>query len=138
MGLDNTSYLRTIKFLTADYTIIQADSGATFMLAATGKAITLPAAASLEVGTNFKFVVGATIATTPWIIISADNDIHGQIQGGGIDDEGAGTGAGTPEDTITIIHSGAEEGDWCEIVGDGVFWYLSGQCELQANITVTT
>jgi hypothetical protein len=138
MGLDNTSYLRKIEFPSAAFTLIQADSGTTFMLDTPGAAITLPAAASMEVGTWFKFVLAVTLATSSWIITSADNDIHGQVQGGGIDDAGAGTGGGTPEDTITIAHTNAEEGDWVEIVGDGVFWYLSGQCELEANVTVTT
>ena len=137
-GLDNTSYLQKMEFPSADFTLIQADSGTVFILDAIGEAITLPAAASMEIGTWFRFIVGATVATTSWTIVSADNDIHGQVQGGGIDDEGAGTGGGTPEDTITFVFDEAEEGDWVELVGDGVFWYLSGQCELAANITVTT
>ena len=37
MGLDNTSYLRTIRFPSADFTIVQADSGTALALADIGE-----------------------------------------------------------------------------------------------------
>ncbi len=139
MGKDNTSYLRKIESLTAARVLIQADSGTTFMLGPVGKAITLPLASAFEIGTWFRFVQDETLITTAWIITGgASDDIHGNVMAGAADDAAAGTTGGTPLNVINFVHTKAEEGDWCELVGDGVNWYLSGQCNIAAAITVVT
>jgi len=131
----NSSGLRKMKFLTAAYTILQQDSGTTFLLDAAGQALTLGAAASFEIGTWFKFIVSETL-TGSWVLTSASADMAGQIQGGGLDDISSGTGGGNIEPAITFATGQGENGDFVEIFTDGVTWYVNGQCEAAANITM--
>jgi len=133
----NSSDLLRVRFMTAAFTPIQADSGTYFMLDADGQAITLGLATAFEPGTWFRFVVAATL-TGSWVLTAAgDTLLHGRVQGGGTNDVAAGTTTGTGEDVITFVTGDAEEGDFCEMITDGVNWYISGQSELAANITVT-
>ena len=133
----NSSNLLRVRTLTAAYTPIQADSGTYFVVDADGQAITLGAPSSFEIGTWFRFTVGATL-TGSWVITSAGaTDFHGRVQGGGTNDAAAGTSGGTGENTVTLVTTAAEEGDFVEILGDGTNWYIWGHCELAANITVT-
>ncbi len=131
----NSSGLRKMKFLTAAYTPLQQDSGTTFLCDAAGQAITLGAATAFEIGTWFKFIVSETL-TGSWVITCAAAEVHGQVQGGGIDDIATGTGGGTAETVVTLVTAAAEEGDFVEMVTDGTWWYINGQCEAAANITV--
>jgi hypothetical protein len=133
----NSSELRRIKFMSAAFTPVQADSGTHFILDADGKAITLGLATAFEVGTWFRFVVGETLSASWTLTAAGDTLIHGRVQGGGTNDAGSGTSGGTGEDVITFATAAAEEGDYCEMFTDGVNWYIQGHCELAANITVT-
>ena len=47
-----------------------------------------------------------------------------------------GTAGGTAETVITLVTAAAEQGDFVEMFTDGTWWYINGQCELAANITV--
>ena len=137
MGQNNSSNLKKIRFLSAAYTPIQADSGTTWMCDADGQAITLGDASAFEIGTWFRFVVSVTL-TGSWVITAAGaTNFHGQVQGSGIDDVGAGSSGGTGENTVTLVTTAAEEGDFVEMFSDGVNWYINGTCELAANVTVT-
>jgi hypothetical protein len=131
----NSSGLRKMKFLTAAYTPIQSDAGTTFLCDAAGQAITLGLASSFEIGTWFKFIASETL-TGSWVITCAGANFHGQVQGSGIDDVATGTSGGTAETVVTIVTAAAENGDFVEMFTDGTWWYINGQCELAANITV--
>ncbi len=133
----NSSELRRIRQMTAAFEPIQSDSGTHFILDADGKAITLGLATAFEPGTWFRFIVGETLSASWTLTAAGDTLVHGRVQGGGTNDVAAGTTTGTGEDVITFVTGQAEEGDWCEMFTDGVNWYISGQSELAANITVT-
>lgn len=133
----NSSNLKKVRFMSAAFTPIQADSGTYFILDADGKAITLGLATAFEAGTWFRFVVGETLSASWTLTAAGDTLIHGRIQGGLTNDVASGTAGGTGEDVITFVTGKAEEGDFCEMFTDAVNWYISGQAEESVNITVT-
>ena len=124
-----TRIKKEYKALSADYTVTAADSGLTFLLDATGEAITLPAVAE---GLNFKFLCTAAVATSAWTITAPAKVISGSAQV---------AGAVVPaalEDVITFAHTGkATIGDWVSIESDGTAWYVEGSAVTAASITFT-
>lgn len=115
--------------LTADYTVTRADSGATFLLDATGEAITLPAVSE---GLNYKFICTAAVATSAWTITAPAKVISGSAQVAGA------VVAAVIEDVITFAHtSKATIGDWVYIVSDGSAWYVEGSAVAAGSITFT-
>ena len=116
-------------------TLTQADSGKTIILdAAGGATVTLPALAD---GLKFKFVVGASFASTNWVIDSAEGDnINGIIA-----DMGS-TVVAVPaiaEDQINFVASAESVGDWIELVADvgNSQWLVTGMCAINGGITAT-
>lgn len=120
--------------LTGTATLTAATSGFTYFLnAATGAAVNLPAPA---LGLRYRFVIGATApASGAWTIVSDSNAtiIQGSVSTAA---DGAATGIGADEDTITFATS-ALPGDQVDIVSDGTNWYVHGQGSVAAAITLT-
>jgi len=124
-----TRIKKEYKALTADYTVTAADSGLTFLLDATGEAITLPAVAE---GLNFKFLCTAAVATSSWTITAATKVISGSAQVAGA------VVAAELEDVISLVHtSKATIGDWVSIESDGTNWYVEGSAVTAGSITFT-
>lgn len=126
---------KLIKEVTGATTLTEEDSGKVIVLnAAAGATVTLP---SLSPGLCFKVVVGASFATTPWIVASAEGDnINGIIM-----DMGA-TVAGVPaaaEDQINFVESAETVGDYIELVADSANsqWFVNGACSANGGITAT-
>lgn len=121
-----------VEQITAAQTLTAADSGKTFILnAAAGATVTLP---SLADGLVFRFVVGATFATTPWIIDSAEGDnINGNL---------IVAGAAVPaaaEDQINFVETAETVGDFIEIFADNdnSQWIVYGIGNTAGSITAT-
>lgn len=127
---DVVRIFRDTETVTADKTLVAADSGKTFWLDnATGETITLPA---LRDGLNFKFVIADNFATDNWIIDSAEGDnIEGMIEVAGAVVVAAG------EDQINFVASAESKGDFVELECNGTNWFVSGQAALSGGITVT-
>jgi hypothetical protein len=124
-----TRIKKEYKALTADYTVTAADSGLTFLLDATGEAITLPAVAE---GLNFKFLCTAAVATSSWTITAATKVISGSAQVAGA------VVAAELEDVISLVHtSKATIGDWVSVESDGTNWYVEGSAVTAGSITFT-
>lgn len=113
-------------------TLTSADSGKVIIMdAAAGATITLPALAD---GLHFKFVVGASFATSNWIVASAEGDnINGNIVV-----NGAAVPAGA-EDQINFVNSAETVGDFIELIADSgnSQWIVWGIGNAIGSITAT-
>ena len=117
------------------YTCLAADSGTTFMLSSTGGAceITLPVAANLEEGVNYKFVVKEDTPTGA-ITIAAGSAIIDMVMkdsGGNASNSTAGTAVSN-----IIIGTAAKQGDIVNIFTDGSTYYA--ECLSSTDNSVTT
>lgn len=135
MGLVFSNRADVTEVLDSAVTLKPTDTGKVFILdAGTGATVTLP---TLDYGLNFKFVVGATFATTNWVIASSEGDnINGIIS-----DMGS-TVAGVPaagEDQINFVATAETVGDYIELVADksNNQWLVSGACAANGGITAT-
>jgi len=120
----------TYTQLTADTTLIPADSGSIFSLDAVGEAITLPAVADCA-GVQYKFICDTTTATTDWTIVAASNVIYGSAQVAGA------VVAASAENTITLVVAKFLTGDWVTLESDGTNWYVEGSVVTAAGCTFT-
>lgn len=124
-----------IKTITGAETLKYTDSGKLCILdAAAGATVTLPALAD---GLWFKFKVGATFATTNWIIDSAEGDnINGFIS-----DMGSTPAVviASGEDQINFVATAETIGDYIilEADYDNSQWLLEGMCAVNGGITAT-
>lgn len=127
---DAVRIFRDTETVTADKTLVAADSGKTFWLDnSTGETITLPA---LRDGLNFKFVIADNFATDNWIIDSAEGDnIEGMIEVAGAVVVASG------EDQINFVASAESKGDFVQLECNGTNWFVSGQGALSGAITAT-
>jgi len=116
--------------LSAATTLTAADSGKTFLLAATGKAITLPA---VKAGLYYKFICQTTTATTDWTIVTpaGANLIFGSAQVAGA------VVAASAEDTITLVVAKFLPGDWVSLESDGTSWFVEGSVVTTVGCTFT-
>ena len=112
--------------LTADTTLTASDSGKTIILDAVGEAITLPA---VEAGLNYKFIVGAVVATSSWTVAAATAVMYGSVTEAGL------VQLLSAETTITIVHTKAIRGDWFTLESDGTNWYVAGQLSVASSFT---
>ena len=112
--------------VTAARTLTVSDTGTTFLLPATGKAITLPAPAA---GVNFKFICTATTAGTNWTITGGNSLIFGSAQVAGA------VVAADAETTITLVIAKFLKGDWITLESDGTNWYVEGSVVTAAGCT---
>ena len=116
--------------MSADTTLTAADSGKTFLMAATGKAIILPA---VKAGVFFKFLCKTTTASTNWTVGTASgaNVIFGSAQVAGA------VVAADAEDLITLVVAKYLPGDWVSVECDGTNWYVEGSVVTAAGVTFT-
>ena len=63
--------------------------------------------------------------------------MHGQIGNGG-SGEADTISAGTGQDSYTITHTVADEGDFVRIFSTGLYWIVEGQAHAAANILDAT
>lgn len=121
-----------VETISAAQTLTAADSGKVFILdAAEGATITLPA---LEEGLQFKFIVGASFATSNWILDSAEGDnINGTLLVNGA------VVAAAAEDQINFVNSAETVGDYVELFCDSgnSQWIVSGVGAGAGSITAT-
>ena len=122
--------LGLITDISADTTLTAADSGKIYILDTPGEAIILPAVTN--VGCNFKFIVGANIATTNWTVTSAEGDnMEGSMMVAStvVDVDAA--------DVLTFVNTADNIGDWASVVSDGTYWYVDGRALTTGAITAT-
>ena len=133
-----TSLLIPTVSLTGATTLTKADSGKTFILngATAGAAITLPSAAKMGNGFNFKLRVGAAFATTAWTIVATADIMRGGINelevDTGSDGPLASSGSGT---TMTLVATTETVGDVYEFQCNGTLLFISGQSNLDGGVT---
>ena len=122
----------SVEIVAAAKTLVAADNGKVFVMdAAAGATITLPA---LVNGLRFRFVVGATFATTNWIIDSAEGDnINGILVVNGA------SVAAVGEDQINFVATAEAIGDWIELIADSnnSQWLVTGVGAGAGSITAT-
>jgi len=117
------------------YTILDSDSGKTFMLSSTAGAceITLPVAANLVEGAFYKFIVKED-TPTGIITIAAGSTIIDMVQkdlGG----DAANSTAGTAVSNI-VIAAATKQGDIVNVFTDGITYYA--ECLSSTNNSITT
>jgi len=128
---DDLRQVGKVETLSAAATLTAEDSGKLLILsAAAGAQVTLPAVAT-SAGFSYKFVVGATFATTAWTIKAATS----VIQGGAIVNSVNVPAAN--ENTITFAHAAETVGDFVELKCDGTNWYVFGLGTSAGAITLT-
>ena len=120
---------KVYKSLTADTTLVDADSGTTFLLDAIGEVITLPA---VSAGIWYKFICDTTTVTTDWTIINGADVMFGSAEVAGA------IVACSAKDVITLVVAKFLPGDWVEIESDGTNWYVKGETVTAAGCTFTT
>ena len=118
-------------------TLTKADSGKTFILTTSGTdgaAITLPSAAAMGNGFNFRCIVGATFATTAWTIVATAAIMKGGINELETDttEDGPSTTGGT---TMTLVATTEQVGDWYDFICDGTSLFLVGQSAKDGAVT---
>lgn len=128
---------QSVNTITGATTLTAADVGVHVLDAAAGATVTLPSLPTDGKELYFKFIVGASFATTPWIIDSAEGD---NINGG-IVDIGSTPAAvvASGEDQINFVESAETIGDWVELVSDAgnSQWIVNGVCFANGGITAT-
>ncbi len=117
---------------TAAKTLVANDNGLTVMLNnATGVTITLPVH---KAGLRFKFITGATFATTSFIIIANAADLD-TLEGSLIVAGAAVTVASA--DQLNFIAAAENVGDFVELFSDGTTWHVFGNALTAGGITAT-
>jgi hypothetical protein len=126
---------KNVVDIAAAYTVLPSDSGTTFVInQASAYEITLPLMSTIERGWNATFVIGTAAANAVTIAnVVGEDTIVGGIAGG---DGGANTNAVAAVDEIVFI-SGAQLGDTCTIVSNGVNYFVTGYADDAAHITVS-
>ena len=113
-NLDTTSLTNTTA-----YTMLESDSGKTFMVSGGAQAITLLPAASLVEGWHCSFV-NAESPSGAKTLAAASGIIHGPVKDGG-DAVGPST-VGTAVQSI-VIAAASQAGDVCHLFSDGSLYY---------------
>ena len=127
---DDLRQVGQVETLSAAATLTAEESGKLLILsAAAGAQVTLPAVAT-SAGFSYRFVVGATFATTAWTIKAATNKIQGGVIVNSVNVPGA--------DENTITFSAETVGDFVELNCDGTSWYVTGIGAAAGAITFTT
>tara|TARA_Y100001963_G_scaffold160189_1_gene268800 strand:- start:2718 stop:3137 length:420 start_codon:yes stop_codon:yes gene_type:complete len=124
-----------IKVVSADATLVAADSGKTILMGANGVDITLPSAA---LGLEFQIIQSADYDTAVCTIVqaAATEDFYGAVYGS-TQGESAGTDADVAAGANTKITfaSGSLKGDRVRLVSDGTGWYVEAFAQNYAGIT---
>ena len=124
-----------IKTVSADATLVPADSGKTILMGANGVDITLPSAAA---GLEFQIIQAADYSSAVCTIIqaAASEDFYGAVYGS-TQGESAGTDAdvGGSANTKITFSSASLKGDRVRLVSDGTGWYVEAFVQNYAGIT---
>ena len=124
-----------IKTVTADATLIPADSGKTILMGANGVDITLPSAA---IGLELQIIQTADYDTAVCTIVqaAASEDFYGAVYGS-TQGESAGTDAdvGAAANTKITFSSASLKGDRVRLISDGTGWYVEAFAQNYAGIT---
>jgi hypothetical protein len=124
-----------IKTVTADATLVPADSGKTILMGANGVDITLPSAA---LGLEFQIIQSADYDTAVCTIVqaAASEDFYGAVYSSS-QGESAGTDADVAASANTKItfSSASLKGDRVRLVSDGTGWYVEAFVQNYAGIT---
>jgi len=141
-GAITTSGLLTIgggvvdnmEVVTATNVITAAESGKTFFLSAVaGFESTLPTAA---LGLNFRFVVATAPTSNGYTITGSPADkIFGTVACSGAEDTVNGV-TGNATDNVILVHNVALIGDLLEFFSDGTNWYVTGNVNTFAAVTM--
>ena len=110
-----------IHNLTAAYTVLDSDSGKTFMLDSAGGAYTITLPTAPTPGFNCKFIVKEDTPTGD-ITIAAGSAILD-----GVNDDGQGNVANSTAGTAVsnfIVEAAAKQGDFIDLLSDGVSYYF--------------
>lgn len=123
-----------VEVVTATNVITAAESGKTFFLdAVAGFESTLPTAAA---GLRFKFVVKTAPTSNGYTITGSPADkIFGTIACSGAEATINGVTANAADNAI-LVHNVALIGDVLEFVSDGTNWYVTGNVNTYAAVTV--
>ena len=126
-----------VQALSTARTMVAEDTGTTFVLAAAGKAVIIPAADLKNRGVWYRFVCGADVTGAVWSFTSAGtSDMHVHISSGAGDDVDVIT-TGTKVDLVQFVHTVALEGDMVEMYSTGVFWMVTGHTVVVEGVTTS-
>ena len=124
-----------IKTVTADATLVPADTGKTILMGANGVDITLPSAA---LGLEFQIIQTADYDTAVCTVVqaAATEDFYGAVYGS-TQGENAATDAdvGAAANTKITFSSASLKGDRVRLVSDGTVWYVEGFAQNTSAIT---
>ena len=131
-----------VEDLTAASTLLETDSGKTFMLNSTTEfTTTLPALSDAGSGWNCRFVVKSAPSGANYVVTENAASDTDKIVVNGINELEVDTGDDGVSNTgctnINFIDGTAIEGDWVEIFTDGTKWYATGQTKADGGITAT-
>ena len=117
----------SIKTISAAYTVPANENGMTYILnASEGANITLPSPAA---GLRYSFIVGATFATTDWIITATGAIMEGSVQ------EAGAIQAVASATTINLELGTETVGDTLSVISDGTNWYVTGDFVQALSVT---
>jgi len=124
-----------VKAVSADGSLVAADSGKTILMAANGIDITLPSAAK---GLEFHIIQSADYDTAVCTVVqaAATEDFYGALYGS-TQGESAGTDAdvAVAANTKITFSSASLKGDRVRLVSDGTGWYVEAFAQNYAAIT---
>ena len=124
-----------IKTVTADTTLVPADTGKTILMGANGVDITLPSAA---LGLEFQIIQTADYDTAVCTVVqaAATEDFYGAVYGS-TQGENAATDAdvGAAANTKITFSSASLKGDRVRLISDGTGWYVEAFVQNYAGIT---
>ena len=126
MNLDTTTLTNTTS-----YTMLQSDSGKTFMVSGGTQAVTLPPVADLEEGWHCRFMNAASPSGDK-TLSAASGIIHGTCQ-----DAGNGVGCGTDGTAVQgiIIEAASQAGNWLDLFTDGSAYYFNASASQDTAYT---
>jgi hypothetical protein len=123
------------KTVTGTYVIPEGENGKTYFLnSATEFTMTLPTVAS---GLKYKFIIAAAPSGADYVITAGSAIIKG-----GINEIETDTGDDGPSSSSGVTNINFKDGvavasDWCEVISDGVNWFLTGQTIADGGVTLT-
>tara|TARA_R110002020_G_C15772005_1_gene728262 strand:+ start:70 stop:510 length:441 start_codon:yes stop_codon:yes gene_type:complete len=114
------------------------DSGKVFTLDAAGGAYSITLPTALEVGINYKLIIDENTPTGAITIAAGSAILFGKIAESEVDtsDDNPGSSGATGVSNL-IFGTSAEQGDYVEIVCDGVKWYFYGNTAKDGAVTTS-
>lgn len=113
------SYHDTQSALTATTTLVEADSGETFLISGGLSTWTLPASTTIQAGTKYTFRVDGDLTVSSTIVTGGnENTIEGSLIVAGA------VVVCDVEDTITFGASFEDIGDYVELIWTGTYWLI--------------